>query len=403
MRLILLLACSMPTSPPTAAEIAALPDPAPALAAADELTRVAALRAIAEADPGRLAGLCPQLDAGPARDACRRLEGRPHLRVAPAPVRAGPREAPGPASASLVPEPSLQSSFLALTPVRGACPDAAPPCLTEAALRSDPDAAAARCLAIGEAVGRKECFFRVAEALAEEPQNAAAIADLCLAAEDFAPRCLGHSTNRLARAAAARYGATGDTAALNDAARSLTAPWTGRDEALGQQLAGRFWSAAMEALFSWMPTPGGAGFADAPPEATPQLHAALAQRLITENPTAHADLSAWVHAALTALAAPTPPSPWPGAAPPPLAKVALWTRDAGPADAAIPAAHLRETSRRAVSEDPAIDLAICVLEAAAREPKADAAALLAEAAAHPDPLVRWTAARLVQARAAPPR
>ena len=396
----LLLACT-PAGPPTAEQIAAMPEPAAALNAADELTRLAALRSLAEA--GRLPALCPQLDPGPAQESCRRLGGRPHLRVAPTPLRAGPRSAPGPAAASLVPDPQLRSALLELPPDRGDCPDGAPPCLTTAALSLETEPAVSRCLAITEEVGRKECLFRVAEARAETPDSAAEVAELCLAALDFAPRCLGHTTNREARAAVARYVLDGQLSGLTRTADALAAPWAGRDDSLGIEVRGRFWSAAMEALFAWMPTPGGAAFAGLPAEALPHARAALVQRLMTDAPGAYPSLAAWTAAAQAALEAPTPPLPWPGAPPAPLSKVALWTRDEGEADARVPAAHLRETSRRAFSEDPAIDLSICVLEAAAREPRADTRALLQEGAAHPDPLVRWTAERLGQARAAPPR
>jgi hypothetical protein len=52
-------------------------------------------------------------------------------------------------------------------------------------------------------------------------------------------------------------------------------------------------------------------------------------------------------------------------------------------------------ARRAVHEDAVTDVAICVLEAAARVPDARRG-LLEEGLDHDDRLVRWTAARLLQ-------
>jgi hypothetical protein len=53
--------------------------------------------------------------------------------------------------------------------------------------------------------------------------------------------------------------------------------------------------------------------------------------------------------------------------------------------------------RRALSPDPDIDALICLLEAGARG-QSPPFNLFGEAIQHPDPLVRWTAARLGQAR-----
>jgi len=70
-----------------------------------------------------------------------------------------------------------------------------------------------------------------------------------------------------------------------------------------------------------------------------------------------------------------------------------WTTDRHAEDAAIPATHFLVSSRRARSDDPRTDAAICILEAAATLPHTHD--LLAQGLRHPDPLVQWTARRLL--------
>ena len=61
----------------------------------------------------------------------------------------------------------------------------------------------------------------------------------------------------------------------------------------------------------------------------------------------------------------------------------------------LPSIAYMATSRRLVAEDPAADLAICALEAAARQPPAYLP-LLEEGARHPAEAVRRTAERLLR-------
>ena len=74
----------------------------------------------------------------------------------------------------------------------------------------------------------------------------------------------------------------------------------------------------------------------------------------------------------------------------------LWPSDL-PGEETIPAIAYLGTARRTVSEDPTIDLTICVLEAVGRSPPVPSL-IMKQGAAHPDPLVSWTAKRLVELR-----
>ncbi|MDP6935731.1 MAG: hypothetical protein QGG40_22615, partial [Myxococcota bacterium] len=60
----------------------------------------------------------------------------------------------------------------------------------------------------------------------------------------------------------------------------------------------------------------------------------------------------------------------------------------------VPSVLYRASSRRALSEDLRADLAICILEAAARR-KTPLPVPLQDGLADPDRLVRWTAERLL--------
>ena len=72
----------------------------------------------------------------------------------------------------------------------------------------------------------------------------------------------------------------------------------------------------------------------------------------------------------------------------------MWRED-GSEEGTIPAVQYLVTSRRAlVADDEEADLAVCVLEAAAR--LGGVRNLLVEGRTHAHPLVRWTAERLLR-------
>ena len=73
-----------------------------------------------------------------------------------------------------------------------------------------------------------------------------------------------------------------------------------------------------------------------------------------------------------------------------------WTRDyAG--DGKIPATFFLGRARRAGSDDPTVDMTICILEAAFRQ-DVNTQSLLLEGEAHPNKVVQWTAMHLVRDR-----
>ena len=74
----------------------------------------------------------------------------------------------------------------------------------------------------------------------------------------------------------------------------------------------------------------------------------------------------------------------------------LWPSDQ-PDEDTLPAVAYLGTGRRTVSADPTIDLTLCVLEAVGRSPPVPSL-IMEQGAAHPDPLVSWTAKRLMELR-----
>ena len=109
------------------------------------------------------------------------------------------------------------------------------------------------------------------------------------------------------------------------------------------------------------------------------------------------DLAAW-EARLATLLADRSTTPRPNRAPE-VRQAGRWQdlwRTTYKGEAELPQTFFLGPVYRATAEDPAEDLLICLLEAAARG-QPPGRSLLTEALAHDSPLVRWTAVRLIQA------
>lgn len=372
----------------------------------DPSEQLALALAIVEANPGRTGQLCGLLRDPVGREFCEKANKRPHLWATPKEKITAARAAPGPLEARLTFPVAEASALLSVPPARPedlGCPEApgGTPCITaaaEAALEESDAAAAAACLALPEGAWRSECFFALGEArgASADPADYAAAVDLCAAAGSFADNCVGHVTTRRAVARASAV-CEGDPAAWEAVARegeAVAATWAPRGAPHRAAAVGRFWSAAFARAHDTAPALGGDALDHVPAEALPQLRGILAARLLALEGEEARSLAAWVTRLEEVLEARLGArAPWSCRR----ARVTgrpSWPVDRSEADREIPATNHRVSSRRAVSEDPAVDGAIVFLEAAAREPGGPHRGLLEEGLAHPDPLVRWTAERL---------
>lgn len=368
------------------------------LALADPVAREAAIVEILEAHPGETGILCEALAEGPVRRRCERYNSRPHLWTIGVDGEAG---APSAASGS---RPVLDHRpgggplgvrgvlpELGVAPAvadPGACSEGRVSCLEAEALAAaaagEPERAAARCAALDTDRGRQDCFFRAAEALPRGPERYGEGTALCLQAGTFAPECHGHLILALSEGVEPALDPAQDAAAAA-LAEGITAWWAGRDPAFGALAVDAFWARHLD----WQRPMPLAAFAPAartlPEAARPHLVAALAFR-VSEAADPVAAAQAW----------------WRGTGPPVpeprhegMTQRRLWLRDL-PGEEQLRAARLPSSldGRRPVHPDLATDVELVLLELAARRGEGDIEAVAARAA-HPDPLVRWSVARIL--------
>ncbi len=373
------------------------------LATEDPTERALLVGVVVDRHPEMSQSLCGRLTAGPDRDVACATAERPHVwtplpGVQPSRLRAGG----GPPGTTLVPSADLGSRGFPATPA-GPDPCAGRPdratCLTAEAMRAaggaDPGRAAGLCATLEEERWRAECHFRAAEVASEgrPPLEYADAVHLCALAGRFAPQCYAHLA--IGHATGAPRADTPDPEAWRgqiDAARQLDELWGGLDPAFGRLQVDLFWSRSLDYAYSIAPSVTGDPLAALPPETVPHVRAAAAARLLETEVTAGRSLAGWARALATALERRGGAPKGPQNAHRHDARKDLWPAD-GPGEDAVPAVYYRGVSRRTVARNPTSDLAICVLEAAARLAAPDVG-LLAEGRDHPDPLVRWTAERL---------
>ncbi|MDG1482000.1 MAG: hypothetical protein P8R54_20585 [Myxococcota bacterium] len=274
-------------------------------------------------------------------------------------------------------------------------------CLQEQALQQvqggSAEHSAALCKRINDGIWQEECFFRVAErAILDGDQAFASTMGLCLEAGRFESNCRDHVRNTLTwhvpPVDAGNLHSWREVARLVEAMLKQVSE---KNPDFGRYIEEVYWAEVMEKSYSATEVVLGFPPGLLPAAALPHARASAAARMMTIEPTPSRGLSEWVEALELALATTrdfdditlldgrrTPPR-----------VTDLWVARATDADRTV---VYRSGSRRLMATDARVDLAICVLEAAARSPQPSRAALLAEGLEHASPRVHQTAQRLLQ-------
>ena len=366
--------------------------------------RIALVSELVTADPGNASALCTALPAGEARHSCNSVTSRPHLWARSPPpqkVQDKPRTAPGPASTMVMLGPQLKSKYAGIAGDVSSCQGQGEirSCLqaraAELAALHQPEAAARVCAAVSDQRWRWECMFRAGEesirGTGGEGYDVAL--ELCLGAGEFKPRCIQKIGVALMSLAPDSTMTAEHWAPVKTAATHMEAAWQERFPERGVEVVMAFWAGSLAFAYSQTEVVTGDPLDSLQdPALVPHIRAAAAFRLLQQGSARSHDLAGWVAALETALEVRAPRST-PGAARRDLTGLRdHWPRDEA-SDGEIPAMTLHGFSRRTYSDDPQVDLALCVLEAGGQLPTLPTS-LLDEGDAHADPLVRWTAERL---------
>jgi len=355
--------------------------------------RLVVARSVLESGQPVPPDFCRLLDAG-AQDYCARLTHRPHLFEGPRPTAsARSRPAGGPTDPELLPTIALTSAVDGWT-ASGGCADE--PCADETALSAarggDLEAAGRACLVMDPGKWRSECLFQAAEQGVKSAGGRVygVAVELCLAAGEFQPHCMAHLVSQLAQRAppADARGGWDEALAISE---TIAQVWGARDPALGALTVDRFWAEALYVSYESASRTVGNPADALPAAAAPHIRAALVHRLMRHDRPG-GGLDAQVVAAESALAARSGGGMRAPQRRSPAVVRNLWENESA-ADADIRAVFYMGPARRGVAQSPQADLAICVMESAARmQPMAGH--LIDQGRAGTDPVVRWTAKRL---------
>jgi len=360
----------------------------------DPIEQHALVSVVGERWPEDLKTLCQALQPGDALRRCQTIESRPHLWE--------PASEQVPVRPSMIPV-GIVGPFAAVPSLlEDPCQDsiARHSCLQDHALRlvqeDSAQQSAALCQQIEDGIWREECFFRVAErAILSGDQAFASTMGLCLEAGRFESNCRDHVRNTLTWHVPSVD--AGNLYSWQERARgveAMTQQVSQESPEFGRYIEEVYWAEVMEKAYASTEVVIGFPAGVLPAAAGSHARASAAARMMTMDAGLSRTLAEWVEALTVALAASrdfdditmqdgrrTPPR-----------VVDLWAGQGADAEATV---VYRSGSRRLIASDVRVDLAICVLEAAART-KPVQAALLEEGLEHDDPLVQQTARRLLQ-------
>lgn len=365
----------------------------------DPMVRAFMIEAIFEQDPSAADSYCPLLPDGMVQQRCKRIAADPtRWSLDPERPTQG-RLRLGELAVVLAPGPTFRHTPLPRGEV-ATCPPEIPThtCRTaraiEAGLLGDAPAAAGACEGIASARWRDACMAEASAAACQEGSldSCGIAAELCLEAGAVAAPCLAQIAGQLAASAPATEGGSPDDwATLVRRVRELRTRLQPIDAILADRLEARIWAETLMLAYGLARSPNGAILELLPPEAVPHARAAIAWRLaVNPEQTTLAERAAHVGERMARTERRK------GGQPMAASRVqvrSLWHENM-PGEETIAWTAFMQSARRAISSNPDTDARICVLEAGARlSPPAQG--LLEQGLRDEDPLVRWTAARLL--------
>jgi len=359
--------------------------------------------------PEHSAPLCDVLSSGQVKVRCESLTERPHLwQVDAAAPESGAVGAGAAYPVLSVDMPPAQHPWNELAPMEVECTDTwtQNTCIGQQAVdwtyKSKHKDAWLICLGADQDKWRYECFFQISEAT-YNPIKGGGIpglaAEMCLYSGFYQDRCLGHLAGKIGRwAPAATWDDPQRWRDVERAIHQVQQTLQTYSPALGSRWTALTWAYAMDAAYAQVERPVGNPIDNVGFPAMPHIAASVAWSLWLAESHRAQSLDAWLDAFNAAMERrEVDPGPQPK-----LEEENELTKswsDTLPGEEAIEWTVYRgPMARRAIGKDPRGDALICILEAAARNPSPHRASLFREALQYPDPLVRWTAARLAAQR-----
>jgi hypothetical protein len=379
-----------------------------------KLEQEAAISKLLDAYLGEVDALCPKYASEYTQDRCVRIRDRPHLFSSlPPPRSTVGRLGSGPANSRLYPSVFRDSPYREIEPDPGPCVDDSDVngCLWKRAELKAQEGEITQAVALCHAVPlmgmpparwRSECMFLAAEMLVADGHHErySAATDMCMTAQLYRPSCLAHLLQNLGRQAPkSDVAAPEGWAQIKVIQQSVWEAW--KYDPVREVMVSRLWSEATGHAYVGVNTVTGDPLDYVPELAIPHVRAAAAWRFLQLEGRDERTLEEWVDALEAALQRRAKPPPADAVAEALTdgektgrieGKAEMWPHDQGE-DSERPAELYLGTSRRTVSQDPRTDLAIVILEAAARmdPPWTD---LLQAGGRHTEESVQWTAARL---------
>ncbi len=257
------------------------------------------------------------------------------------------------------------------------------------------------CLGAEQEKWRYECFFQVSEHCYDPKHQGDPIvaAEMCLASGYYQDRCLGHFATLLGHfAPPASSGSPDRWNELSHNIQRVEGALARYSDELAIRWGSLSWALAMDAAYSPDRDPVGNPIQYTPPAAMPHIAASVAWSLWQRQGGRVRDLPAWLRMFRDVMELREVDGD---------ARTRLdiddenresWSENLPGEESIQWVVYRGPIARRAIGTNPESDALICIIEAAGRKPTAHRRTLFLEAAQHPDPLVRWTAVRLMGER-----
>lgn len=349
------------------------------IATLDAVQQEALVLAMVDAHPDSFEQLCQALPEGAGADRCRKLSNRPHL-LGDKPGDKRKKAAGLPGLTDHTGVAAIPSPWAEVPAETADCDPQLDECWSKRMLAAthqlDPRAVAAVCNGIPNDRFRRECFFRSAEVTAV--QHGVALADrtelaatLCLGAETYAGLCVRELARAVARGAPAAdqadpAGWANTVAAVSNMQRGIAA----YNQATADRVADRCWSEVLWNAYQRAELVNGLPLGVLPASAAPQVRATATWFLWEREDDTERDLASWVQHAEASLASQQARTAPPGSET--RARPAQYVGSSiDPVQHEGPWVHYLGDNYRTPLAEPALDLIVCVLEAAARSARPD--------------------------------